>query len=205
MLVNELELVGLVLHELLRVGGVELEPLELLPRLDDRRHLLFDLGEVLGGEGLLDVEIVVEAVFDGGSDRVFRVGVEMHDRLRQHVGGGVPEGMLALRVVEGEDREGAVLRERGAQVDGLPVDPGRAGRLIEARAEALCHFRGGRAGFKLLDDAAFQRYVYHIPASFLSEVILRNKKSPHPPKDGMKALLHGSTRIARKTAPLDDR
>jgi hypothetical protein len=73
---DQLDLVGLV------VGLVELHRAVALPDLggdgiaavDDLAHLGLDLAEVLGGEGLGAVEIVIPAVFDHGADGDLHVG-----------------------------------------------------------------------------------------------------------------------------------
>src|SRR5690625_1193401 len=44
-----------------------------LPRLDNAAHGLIEGFEVFGGEGLFDVEVVVEAVRDGRADYLSRV------------------------------------------------------------------------------------------------------------------------------------
>ena len=49
---------------------------ETLALADDALHLLLDGLEVLGGERLLDVEVVVEAVGDGRADAELRLGID---------------------------------------------------------------------------------------------------------------------------------
>src|SRR5699024_6302087 len=62
--------------------------------------------------------------------------------------------------VEGEDLQGAVLLDGGAQIADLPVNLGGAGGLVQAHADGLGHFRGGDALVELL-DLAFQINLYH--------------------------------------------
>ena len=90
---DELDLVVLALRlqvvdGLLPGQGVGLD-LEVL--LDDLLHLGLELLEVLGGEATVLVEIVVEAVVDGGSDGQLGVRIEPFDGLGQNVRGGVPD------------------------------------------------------------------------------------------------------------------
>src|ERR1019366_9913341 len=55
----------------------------------DLPHLLLDLFEVVGGEGGGAVEIVVEAVVDGGADAELGFGIEFEHGGGEEVGGGV--------------------------------------------------------------------------------------------------------------------
>ena len=90
--------------ELVRLGGqlgarlvlgddAALEP---LPAADDALHLLLDALEVLGGERVLDVEVVVEAVGDGRADAELRLRVDPLHRLRQDVRGRVAQDVEAV-------------------------------------------------------------------------------------------------------------
>ena len=64
-----------------------------------RRELLhprLELLEVLGREGPLEGEVVVEAVLDHRADRDLRIGVDRLDRLREQVRGRVAQDLEAL-------------------------------------------------------------------------------------------------------------
>ena len=128
-LVDELLLIGLALHQLLGLPGRQLEALDGDVLFDDLLDLLFNLGQVVGREGVLQVEVVVEPVLNGGANGELGAGIQPHHGLGQDVGGGVPIGVLALLAVEGEDFQGAVVVNGGAQVADLPVDAGGAGDL----------------------------------------------------------------------------
>jgi hypothetical protein len=108
--VDQLDLVILLLGQetLARVGHQHVLALEGLGRLHVRAHALFDRREVLGGDRHLlgEVEVVVEAAFDGRTDRDLHAGVELHHGARQHMGGVVADqlqGPLA-GTLGGEDR-----------------------------------------------------------------------------------------------------
>lgn len=64
-------------------------------------------------------------------------GVQAFDRLRHHMGGGVPEGFFAVLVVEGADFQLAVLGDGGAQIGDLAVDSAAAGRFGKAAPRDL--------------------------------------------------------------------
>ena len=159
-LLDELLLIGLAGHQLLGLAGGQGKALQGQVLLDDFLHLGLDFGQVLGGEGLLHVKVVIEAVLNGGANGELGAGVQAHHGLGHDVGGGVPIGVLALGRVEGEDLQGAVLLDGGAQIADLPVNLGGAGGLVQAHADGLGHFRGGDALVELL-DLAFQINLYH--------------------------------------------
>ena len=81
-------------------------------------------------------------------------------RLGHHMGSGVPESMLAALVLKGQDFQGAVLIQRGAQVAHFPVHLGGAGALVQAHADALGHVGGGDARL-VLPYRAFQIHIDH--------------------------------------------
>ena len=158
---DELQLVGLLSHELLGLGLVQLKALDGVGLLDDLVHLGLELGQLLRAEGRLDIDVVVEAVINGRADGQLGLGVEALDRLGQDMGGGVVEGLLAVRVLKGQDLQGAVGVQNGAQVADLAVYPGGTGGLVEAGAELLGDIHHGYACFKLLDGAIFQCDMDH--------------------------------------------
>src|SRR5690625_5312533 len=69
-----------------------------------------DLFEVFGGEGLFDVEVVVEAVRDGRADSQSRVSKGFLYRLGQHVGGGVAQHFETIGRIDGYGFDGGVRR-----------------------------------------------------------------------------------------------
>ena len=75
--------------ELLRLFAGALEALELLVLLGDAAHLLLDLHEVFGREGVVEVEVVVEAIVGRRPDIQLRLGEQAKHGGTQHVGGGV--------------------------------------------------------------------------------------------------------------------
>ena len=162
MLGDELELVVLLLffHELHSVLGRELKALERQVLLDDLLHLGLDLHEIVRGERLLKVDVIVEAVFNGRADGEFRAGIQSPDSLGHDVGGGVPVGVLAFGGVEGQNFEGAVLCQRRAQIRGLPVNFAGTGGLVQARADGFGDFGGGDPCLELL-CVALQHYLNH--------------------------------------------
>ncbi len=97
---------------------------EALAALLDLLHLLLDALEVLRGEGLRDVEVVVEAALDRRADAELRLGEELLHGLGHHVRGGVAQDVEA---VPGGDVDGldalAVARDV-REVLQLTVHPG---------------------------------------------------------------------------------
>ena len=87
--------------------------------LDDPGHLLLDARQVGLGDGRGELEVVVEAVLDGGADGVLRAREEAQDSLRHDVRRGVAQHIDGVRVValEGDDGDAVALVKRGADVD----------------------------------------------------------------------------------------
>ena len=83
----------------------------------DLGHLLFDARELGIGDGLDELEVVVEAVLDGRPDGVLGRRPEAQDRLRQQVRAVVAQDVEAVGRVEGDDGDLIALLERVGQVD----------------------------------------------------------------------------------------
>ena len=92
--VDQLDLVGLFLlfHELDGLFAGQLKALELELFLADLAHLGFQRVQMLLGKVERRVKVVIEAVVDARPDGKLHLGIEALDRLRQHVGAGVPIG-----------------------------------------------------------------------------------------------------------------
>ncbi len=101
---NKLQLVGLVGEQAARLVGRDRLAHESVFAGDDLAHPLLDLGQVLGGQGTRQIEVVVEAVGDGRPDSELGLaGEHLHHRLGHHVRGGVPDAkqfVLILLVLE---------------------------------------------------------------------------------------------------------
>ena len=93
LLPDELDLEGLALF-LEHADGLVLgqdEPLDRDVLPGDLLHPLLDLREVLGGEGGLAEEVVIEAGLDGRADPGLGLRVEIEDGVGQEVRGAVPQ------------------------------------------------------------------------------------------------------------------
>ena len=100
-------------------------PAEPLPFLDDLGHRLLELAKIIRGEGLGQVEVVVEAVGDRRPDAELRLGVSRLDGLGGDVRGGVPEDVQPLRAVDHDRLDDVAVAHRQMQVARLAVDPSR--------------------------------------------------------------------------------
>ncbi len=80
---DEFYLVGFILflHELNSFPARQLKAFQLVVGLDDLLHFLLDGFEVLGGECLVRVEVIVEARIDGRPDGQLDIGAQSLDRL----------------------------------------------------------------------------------------------------------------------------
>ena len=122
-LLSELYLVRL--SELLEEGKSVLRSLlkaaDLDAGLDDLLHLGFDLSYIIGVKGLLDVEVIVKALVDGRTDGELRLGIQALDSLSEDMRGRVPESLLALVVIKGQQLYFAVCGKLGTQIAHLAV------------------------------------------------------------------------------------
>ena len=117
--------------------------------LDDLGHALLDALEILGREGLLDVEVVVEALLDRGADRELGPREEIGHRLGQDVRARVAEDVAPLGAVEAHALDAAVGGQRRREIGEATVDPGghqTAGNTGRAGAAALQRLAGGGSG-----------------------------------------------------------
>src|SRR5450759_1683889 len=92
----------------------------------DPGHLLLDAPEVGVGDGLGELEVVVEAILDGRADGVLGAGDQAQDGLRHDVRRGVPQHVDGVGVValERDDVDAVASVQRGGDLD----EAGDAGR-----------------------------------------------------------------------------
>ena len=155
-LLNELQLIGLIGHQLFGLLHRQGEALNGQILLGDGSHFGLQLFQVLRGEGGRDIEIVVEAILDGGADGKLGAGEQVLHRLGQDVGSGVIEGALALLILKGEDLHGAVVIQQIAEIRDLAIHQGAAGIAVQAHAQILGKIGDGLGSGQLLDRAIFQ-------------------------------------------------
>ena len=146
---DQLDLVGLILARkaLERVARRHVGALELLVGGDMAGHRLLDLRQVVDrrAEVVGKLEVVVEAVLDGRSDRDLRAGPQLDHRRRQDVRGVVADERERLGVAVGEDRDLGAVGKGRREVLELAVHPDREGRLGEPRADRRCRVGARRA------------------------------------------------------------
>ncbi len=102
--VYKLDLIRLVplLHELDSFPARKLKALELELFLADLAHLALDFLHYFRSKGEGRVHIVIKAVLYCRTDGKLDLRVQAFDRLRQHVGAGVPIGMAVFRIFKAE-------------------------------------------------------------------------------------------------------
>ena len=104
------------------------------------------MSQVVRGEGLGDVEVVVEAVGDRRADAEFGVRVDLLHRLRQHVRAGVTQHRQAVGLVGGDGLHPVAIVQRRVEVAQFAADratiTARSSKILRRRA--VRHF--GRDG-----------------------------------------------------------
>ncbi len=108
-----------------RFGLGDLAADELLLVAGELLHLLFDSRKVGLGDRRRGIDVVVEAVFDGGADAELDARVERLEGLGQQVRRSVPEGVLALVVVPFVELDRSVRFDRARHVHRRAVYRGR--------------------------------------------------------------------------------
>ena len=140
-----LELEGVVDEAALRLGAIHLFADERILLGRDLPHLVLEPGEILGGERLGDLEVVVEAFVDGRTEADLRVGAKASHGRGQHVRRGMPEHAQRCRVAVGEHAERAAGAQRRGEVLNLPVDFHGDGRLEQPLTDRADDVGGKRA------------------------------------------------------------
>ena len=123
---------------------------EQLAVLDDLAHPLLERLQIIRGERLGDIEVVVEAVRDRRPDSELGVGKHVLHRLREHMGGRVADDTAAIFGVRSDGHDLRVGTGRPAQVPqpavGVANDDDRV-RLTAARQAGIAdRAPGGRPG-----------------------------------------------------------
>jgi hypothetical protein len=125
------------------------------------RHLLFDRGEVVGREGLVAVEVVIEAVLDGRADRDLGAGEQGLDRLGQDVGRVVTDCIEGGGVVAHDQAEVAAGLQHPAHVALLAVQLGKHRLLGQGRRDRGRDVARRRAGRILTHRAVGEFQIDH--------------------------------------------
>ena len=123
-------------------------------------HAGFDQGQIVGGEGALEGEVVEEALFDDRADGDLGAREQLLHGHGQQVGAGVTQDRQAFGAVRGDQAEPGVPVDAEGGVDGAVIDtageggPGEAvadgggdvGHGWRVRERALAAIRQGDAG-----------------------------------------------------------
>ena len=126
----------------LRLLARHLDALERRVLGDDLAHLRLDRLEVVGGEGALEAEVVLEllrVVLAAGV--VERLRPEPGHRVGEHVLGRVADELARLGALVGEEPERPAVGERLAQVDLPPGELGADRVLGEPRTDRTARLR----------------------------------------------------------------
>ncbi len=116
-------------------------------------HLGLERLEILGCERLLDFEVVIEAVVDGGTETDLRVGTQPAHRRREHMRSRMAQHLQRARILLGDDRECPALPQRRYEVLDLPVNRDGDGRQQQAGADGGHDVLGEGARRDLSDGA----------------------------------------------------
>jgi hypothetical protein len=159
--IDQFELVGLTRQFPAGLVLGDGAPPEGLPGLDDALHRLLQDLEVLGGEGAVDVEVVVEAVADRRTDPQTGLRERFLDRLGHHVGARMPQDLQALLARCGHGLHDVAVGQGTSQIPQRAVDPGGDHRAV--LTEQVGGSRTGRHGALVLGCSGTDddRYLGH--------------------------------------------
>ena len=164
---DQLHLVRLVLHQGDRLVTRQRETLQRQILLHDLFHLGLDRRKDLRRHADLGIDIVIEPFVDRRADRQLRGRVQPLDRLRHDVRRGVPKHLLPVMIVEGQDLDRRVRRQRRAQIDDLAVDACGARAAVQSHRQRPAE-RIYRGVLRHLGNVAvFQCDLQHVHSSFL--------------------------------------
>ena len=113
---DPLELEWILGEASLRFGAIDLLAEKRILLRDHLAHFLLERGQVLRRERLLDLEVVVEAVLDRGTESDVRFRPQAPDGRGQDVGAGVPEDRQRLGIPLRQNAEGIAAPKRRHQV-----------------------------------------------------------------------------------------
>ena len=158
----DLERLALGLEKALRLLARDHSFHERLVARDDLAHALLDCREVLGGERLGAVEVVIEAVLDHRSDGDLGIGPERLHRVGEHMGRVVTDQFERARIVARNELEARVLVDAIGEVDKLAVADHCDGALGEGGGDGLGDVEAGEAGLEGAPGAVGKSDVDHI-------------------------------------------
>ena len=133
---DQLDLVGFVIVFVMLDRAVALPHLggDGIAAVDDFLHLLFDLAQIFGGEGLGAVEIVIPAVVDHRADGDLGVGPDLLHGAGHDMGQVVAHQLVGLHLVlHGVNGDLGIAGDRPLQIPVLAVDGG-GNRLFRQRS-----------------------------------------------------------------------
>ena len=135
----------------------------------DFHHLLLNRREVLVGDNLSSgqLHIVIETIFERGTDAKLGAGVQLFQRLSHKVSRRMTEGMLALVVVPLVEHQRTILVDRPCGIPRSAIECSRQYFLCKAVAQSLCYVQRSASAFKFLDGVVRKSYFDHLLVNVL--------------------------------------
>ena len=123
---------------------------------DDVAHLGLNRSEILGLEGIVAREIVIEAVFNRRADCDLRARVKRLHGFRQHMGAIMADDLKRFWVAPRDEAQFGVLGDAGRKIPQLAIHFHGQRRLGEARANGGRDSRARHRAVKLADGTIGQ-------------------------------------------------
>lgn len=120
-------------------------PLERLVLGHDLDHSLLDSLQILRSERLIDLEVVIEPIFDGRTDCEGGPGEQVENRLSHYVRRRMAEDMESLGAAQGDDFEVAAVFDGAGKVHLTAVDLDGNGCTGQTRPDCPGHIDSGHS------------------------------------------------------------
>ena len=145
----------------------------------ERGHALFNRGQVFRRERALVGKIVEKPVFNHRPDGHLRLGKQLLDRVSQQMRRAVADQLQAIRILGGDDGQGAVLADEKAGIDQLAIDFAAQRCLGQAGADRGGHISHRQRMGKLALRTVGKRNLDH--DKWRRKKDARNKAPPKAP------------------------
>ena len=108
-------------------------------------HTLFRAIEIFLRQGVIEVDVVIEAVIDNRTNRHFGVRPKLFHRMAEKMRAGVANNFQTGFIFSGNDRDGRIFRDRIDRVHQLAVNATRDAGFRQTRTDILrdLHYANG--------------------------------------------------------------
>jgi len=85
-------------------------------------HAFFQRVDIFLRQGMIEIDVIVEAVVDNRTDRHFRIGPQLFNRVSQQMRTGVANNFQARFIFSGNDGDGGIFGDGIDRIHQLPIN-----------------------------------------------------------------------------------